>query len=183
MAAFPAYLDTCALFGAYLCDTLLRLAEAETYRPLWSADVLDELVRNLIEHGLAKDSAARRIAEMQRSFPDAEVRGYDNLVQAMTCDNKDRHVLAAAVRGEARALVTFNLKDFPESSTMPYDIAVVSPDDFLLDQLDLYPGPTLGALRAQAAAYASPPMTIDTLLGRLAAAGVRRFASEARRHL
>jgi hypothetical protein len=92
-------------------------------------------------------------------------------------------MLAAAVRGEARVLVTFNLKDFPESSTMPYDIAVVSPDDFLLDQLGLCPGPTLGALRAQAAAYASPPMTIDTLLGRLAAAGVRRFASEARRHL
>jgi hypothetical protein len=36
--AFPAFLDTCTLFGAYLCDTLLRLAEAEAFRPLWSAD-------------------------------------------------------------------------------------------------------------------------------------------------
>ena len=32
--AFPAFLDTCTLFGAYLCDTLLRLAEAEAFRPL-----------------------------------------------------------------------------------------------------------------------------------------------------
>lgn len=37
---FPALLDTCVLYPAYLCDTLLRLAEAEAYRPLWSADIL-----------------------------------------------------------------------------------------------------------------------------------------------
>lgn len=33
--AFPAFLDTCALYGGYLCDTLRRLAEAEVLRPLW----------------------------------------------------------------------------------------------------------------------------------------------------
>ena len=38
MAMFPAFLDTCTLYGAYLCDSLLRLAEAGTYRPLWSAN-------------------------------------------------------------------------------------------------------------------------------------------------
>jgi hypothetical protein len=27
MAMFPAFLDTCTLYGAYLCDSLLRLAE------------------------------------------------------------------------------------------------------------------------------------------------------------
>ncbi len=40
---FPAFLDTCVLYPAYLCDTLLRLADASGYRPLWSADVLTEL--------------------------------------------------------------------------------------------------------------------------------------------
>jgi hypothetical protein len=35
---------------------------------------------------------------MRRAFPDAEVRGYENLVETMTCDPKDGHVLAAAVR-------------------------------------------------------------------------------------
>jgi hypothetical protein len=29
--AFPALLDTCVLYPAYLCDTLLRLAEADSY--------------------------------------------------------------------------------------------------------------------------------------------------------
>lgn len=36
---------------------------------------------------------------------------------------------------------------------------------------------------AAAAAYKSPAMSAEDLLGRLAAAGVPRFASEARRHL
>ena len=48
---FPAFLDTCVRYPAYLCDTLLRLAEATAYRPLWSPDVLTELRRNLIERG------------------------------------------------------------------------------------------------------------------------------------
>lgn len=93
---FPAFLDTCTLYGAYLCDSLLRLAEAGTYRPLWSADVLDELERALVARGLEKKAVTRRIGEIRRAFPDAEVRGYENLVETMTCDPKDRHVLAGS---------------------------------------------------------------------------------------
>lgn len=180
MAAFPAFLDTCAIYCGYLCDTLLRLAEAGSYRPLWSVGVLDELRRNLVGNaGVSDEAAAHRISQMRESFPDAEVRGYESLAESMTCDPKDRHVLAAAVRGGAEVLVT----DFPVAATAPYDIVVVNPDEFLLDQLDLYPGATLAALRAQAASYKSPAMSIEDLLGRLAASGVARFASEARRHL
>jgi predicted nucleic acid-binding protein len=183
MTRFPAFLDTCALYGAYLCDTLLRLAEAETFRPLWSAGVLTELQRNLVERGLPEDAVAHRIAEMNRAFPDAEVHGYEMLTEEMTCDPKDRHVLAAAVRGGAQVLVTFNVSDFPQSSTESYDLVISHPDDFLLDQLDLYPGRTRTSLRHQAASYKSPAMTTEDLLGRLSLAGVSRFASEARRHL
>jgi len=88
MAMFPAFLDTCTLYGAYLCDSLLRLAEAGTYRPLWSADILDELERVLADRGLSADAVKYRIGEMRRAFPDAEVRGYENLVETMTCDPK-----------------------------------------------------------------------------------------------
>ena len=101
MAMFPAFLDTCTLYGAYLCDSLLRLAEAGTYRPLWSADVLDELERALVARGLEQTAVTHRVYEMRRAFPDAEVRGYENLVGRMTCDPKDRHMLAAAVRSDA----------------------------------------------------------------------------------
>ena len=48
-----------------------------------------------------------------RGVPDAEVTGYETLIDGMTNHEKDRHVLAAAVRGNAEVLVTFNLDDFP----------------------------------------------------------------------
>lgn len=50
---------------------------------------------------------------MCRSFPDATVAGYELLVDGMTNDPKDRHVLAAAVRANAEVVVTFNIRDFP----------------------------------------------------------------------
>ena len=70
---FPALLDTCVLYPAYLCDTLLRLAEVSAYRPLWSADILTELRRNLIARAIPADRVDRRITQMKRSFPDALV--------------------------------------------------------------------------------------------------------------
>jgi hypothetical protein len=127
--AFPAFLDTCTLFGGHLCDTLLRLAEGQAFRPLWSAGVLDELDHNLRRIGVKDESVAHRISEMRRVFPDAEVTGYETLIPSMSCQEQDRHVLAAAVRTRAEVLVTFNLKDFPASSTEAYDVEVVHTDD------------------------------------------------------
>lgn len=73
--ALAAFLDTCTLFGEYLCDTLLRLAEEESYRPLWTAGVLEELERNVVQrHRTSEEAIRRRISQMQRAFPDAEVR-------------------------------------------------------------------------------------------------------------
>jgi len=181
--AFTAFLDTCTLFGGYLCDTFLRLAEAETYRPLWSADVLDELHRNLLRRGLAESAVDHRIASMRRAFPDAEVTGYQSLVPGLTCDEKDRHVLAAAIRGNADVLVTFNINDFPASATEPFDLDVIAPDAFLLDQLDLNPAVVIDGLRRQADAYSRPPVSTDELLHRLTAAGVPHFSQDAQLQL
>ena len=44
MARYSAFLDACVLVPIALADTLLRLAEAGLYRPLWSDRVLDEVV-------------------------------------------------------------------------------------------------------------------------------------------
>jgi predicted nucleic acid-binding protein len=179
--AFPALLDTCVLYPAYLCDTLLRLAEAEAYRPLWSADILAELRRNVIDAGIPADRVDRRIVHMRRSFADAMVTGYEPLVDGMTNDPKDRHVLAAAVRANAEVIVTFNVRDFPERALMAYDIAAVHPDDFLLDQLDLRQGLTVDVLERQAASYRREPTTLARLLPLLERTGVPRFAAEVRR--
>jgi predicted nucleic acid-binding protein len=181
--AFPALLDTNVLFSATLNDTLLRLAEEGAFHPLWSADILAELSRALIrEADLSASAAERRVAHMRAAFPTAEVMAYQDLVGVMTCHPKDRHVLAAAIRGDAQVLVTFDLDDFPKESVHAYDLSVVSPDAFLLDQLDLYPAKVGRALVGQMTEATRPPLTMGQLLGRLTRAGVPAFAEEARRH-
>jgi hypothetical protein len=120
---------------------------------------------------------------MSRSFPDALVTGYESLIDGMTNHPKDRHVLAAAVRANAEVLVTFNLTDFPGPALKPYDVDAVHPDEFLLDQLDLYPGVTVEVLRQQAASYRREPTTTSGILMLLERTGVPRFVAEVRRHL
>jgi predicted nucleic acid-binding protein len=179
----PALLDTCVLYPAYLCDTLLRLAEINAYRPLWSADILAELRRNVTKAGIPAQRIDRRIDNMRRAFPDATVTGYEHLVDGMANDPKDRHVLAAAVRAKAEVLITFNLRDFPEPALKPYDLTAAHPDEFLLDRLDLYPARTLDVLEKQAASYRRDPTTVAGLLPLLERTGVPHFAAEVRRHL
>ncbi|MPZ83165.1 MAG: PIN domain-containing protein [Actinophytocola sp.] len=174
--AFPALLDACVLIPIKLTDLLLRLAEANTYRPLWSQDVLDEVERNLPRLDVAPDKAHRRVQQMRDTFPDALVTGYEALIPTMTNHPKDRHVLAAAVRADAAVIVTHNVKDFPSSALLPYDIDAVHPDDFLLDQLDLYPAQTRRCVREQVAACQNPLITVAQLLSTLDKT-VPRFAA------
>lgn len=87
-------------------------------------------------------------------------------------------MLAAALRSNAAALVTFNTSDFPSESTEQFAIEVVEPDEFLLDLLDLNPQAVISELETQAAANRVSPKTLSELLQALAVAGVPRFASE-----
>ncbi len=159
-----AFLDTCVLFKPILCDTLLSSAEDDAFHPLWSNDVLGELERNLIARGIPRTGAARRIEHMRRHFPEAEVTGYDHLIPSLDNQSKDRHVLAAAVRGDAEVLVTENLRDFPADSSRAHAIEVAHQDEFLEDLLDLQPNTILGALARQASRYRRDPRTVEDLL-------------------
>lgn len=177
---FSAMLDTCALYPAHLRDALLRLAERGLYRALWSADIVEELWRNLTE--VVDPSAVDHLlGQMATAFPDAEVVGYRSLIDGLTCDPKDRHVLAAAVRANAGAIVTFNTTDFPDHSVEPYAIEVIHPDTFLLDLLDLAPGAVIDELSRQAAANRQAPRTLSQILDALERGDVPAFADEVRR--
>jgi predicted nucleic acid-binding protein len=156
--SFPAFFDTNVLYGALLNDFILELADRSLFRPLWSKDVLFELAKNLVKHGEDPVLVEKRVGTMERYFADAMVTGYDGLVPTMTNDEKDRHVLAAAVRGGAEVLVTFNTKDFPQDSVEPFDLELVE-------------------------GYDSPAMTVDHFLLALARAGVPKFVDAARAKL
>src|SRR3954447_8506311 len=98
-ATFIVVVDANVLFPLTLRDTVLRAAAAGFYQLRWSAEILDEMERNLVStNTMATDKAARLRATMERYFPDAEVTGYEPLVAGLTNDEKDRHVVAAAVK-------------------------------------------------------------------------------------
>ncbi|WP_225732003.1 MULTISPECIES: PIN domain-containing protein [unclassified Nocardia] len=180
------FIDTCVLYPAHLRDTILRLAEADLIQPLWSAEILFELRRNLCARCDGDDAAAkvdRLISTLKGFFTDALVEGYEDLVERMENHPKDRHVLAAALYGGADVLLTFNLKDFevrPIGEGFP---ELSHPDAFLLDMLDLAPGQVIKLLRRQVAEHKRPPKHIQGLLDVLDRSGVPGFAAEVRRRL
>ena len=80
----------------------------------------------------------RTASLMATAVEDAVVQDYAYLISTLNLpDADDRHVLAAAIVGHADAIVTFNLKDFPEAIITRHAVEVLHPDDFLVAQYDL----------------------------------------------
>ena len=101
---------------------------------------------------------------MKEAFPEAMVYGYEALEPSMTNNSKDRHVLAAAVRGGADVVVTFNLRHFQPEDCSPYDIDVQTPDDFLVHAFHLRPARFQAAVETVVTRNQRPPNTREALL-------------------
>ncbi len=166
----PAFvLDACTLIPIRLATTLLWLAEADLFTPLWTQQILDEVERNLPRvAGMTPRKAAGRVDAMRSGFgAESLVEGYEDLIDSMRCDPKDRHVLAAAVGAEAEAVVTFNLKDFPETSVRPYGVDVIPPEALLLQLLGTAPEVVASTLRAEVSALRRPAQSVSEFLASL----------------
>jgi predicted nucleic acid-binding protein len=185
MALYAAVLDANVLVPSALTDTLLRLAEHGFYRPVWSARILDEVRETVISIRPGGEAGInRRLDAMDSSFEDASVTGWEPVCAGLDLpDEDDRHVLAAAIAGRADCIVTANLKDFPASVLDAHGVEARHPDEFLLDQLALYPRRALDLLEEQASAMKRPPTDLAGLLFSLERAGVPLFVEEARRQL
>lgn len=176
-APFRVVLDANVLYPFTLRDTLLRASAKGLFQAYWSAEILDEVVRNLLLNRVANEEGARHLVEqMTESFPEALVSDYEYLVDSMRTDPKDRHVAAAAVVAGAQVIVTSNLRDFRD---LPEGIEAQPPDEFLCDLLDLDPETMIALLEEQAAALKRPPKTFQELLDGLAKT-VPKFVEEVR---
>jgi hypothetical protein len=100
---------------------------------------------------------------MKDSFPEAMVTGYQELIDAMKNDTNDRHVLAAAVRCGAHAIVSNNKKHFPAEMLQPYDLECITADEFLEHQYHLNPDLFIGKLADQASDIG---WTLDQLISK-----------------
>ncbi|WP_422117879.1 PIN domain-containing protein [Brachybacterium sp. UNK5269] len=162
-------LDACVLIPLRLATTLLWLAEADLFTPLWSEEILDEVEKNLPDvASITAAQAARRVSQMREGFgAEAMVEGYEHLVSTMTNHPKDRHVLAAAVEAEADIIVTDNIRDFPEQAVAPHGITVLRSEDFLLMLLDESPQQVVDTLEREVAAFRKPVTSLPAFLGQL----------------
>ena len=75
--AFVVLYDACVLYPAPLRDLLVRLANTGVVRARWSAAILDECFRNILEHrpDLKPESLQRTRELMTRAVPDCMVIG------------------------------------------------------------------------------------------------------------
>ena len=165
-APFIVVVDANVLFPLTLRDTVLRAAAAGFYMLRWSAEILDEMERNLVSTGtMPAAKAARLRAVMEKHFPEAMTTGHASLVLGLRNGAKDRHVVAAAVMAGAQVIVTSNLRDF---DPLPDGIEAQAPDDFLCNLFDLDPEGFVELLHEQAADLVKPPVAFGELLERLA---------------
>jgi len=163
-----ALLDACVLYPVGLRDTLLSVAQAGAFRPLWSAQILAETRAAIIRSVPDVDPARidRMLADMQAAFPDATVSGYERLVGDMANHPSDRHVLAAAARGYATLVVTWNVRHFPRRACAPHGVCVQTPDQFLTGLFGESPDSVLEALRNQSRRYMAPPISVEEIMRR-----------------
>jgi predicted nucleic acid-binding protein len=174
---FTALLDTCVLWPSLQRDFLLSLAAEGMYRPVWSTAILAELedheTAKLVRRGEHTDKAITRaqflVQQMRSAFDDAVIQGWEGLEGTYGLpDPDDEHVLAAAVVAGAGAIVTHNIKDFPQSK-IPNGTAVISPIEFAANTVELDPLRALDAVAAIAARSGrnGPPVTPDDVLDTL----------------
>ena len=126
-------LDACVLANFSLCDTLLRLAEPpRLFEPKWSEEIIRETTRTLeLKLGWPNSLTAHLEKELHAHFSEAWISGYESLIPRMTNDEKDRHVAAAAVHGEASIIVTLNLRHFKPEHLAPWGVLAQHPQLFL----------------------------------------------------
>jgi len=178
MSRFPvitALLDANVLYPAPLRDYLLHLASPGVYEPIWTAAIQDEWIRNLVKArpdiNSANLEATRR--SMEKAFPGSNVVGYEFLIERLLLpDPDDRHVLAAAIKGEAQVIVTANLKDFPSTALKPYALRAEHPDVFISRHIDRDRQKALKALENQVKALKNPPLSRGKVLENLENTGL-----------
>ncbi len=118
----------------------MELSAERLFRPKWSNTIHEEWIRNLLKKrpDLDRSKLERTREMMNTAIPDCLVEGFEELIKGLKLpDEKDRHVLAAAIHSSCDAIITFNLRHFPVELMGKYDIEVQHPDDFIYHQFGL----------------------------------------------
>jgi predicted nucleic acid-binding protein len=166
MPRLVAALDADVLVPILSCDLLLTAFDLGLYEPVVSNEALVEVERNLIADFPHLDpvSIRRRIGQMRHALE-------DNLVDAGSVDDvpdainpKDRHVIAAALAGEASVVITNDRRLRAETETADVGLLAMSADDFAAHLWELMPDDVDEVIKTLVAKRAKRPVTAGELV-------------------
>jgi len=172
---FTAVYDACVLYPAPLRDFLMWLALSGRFRARWTQQIHREWKRNLLKNrtDLTIEQLDRTSELMDRAIPDACVYDFEDLITGLSLpDTNDRHVLAAAIRCGAGVIVTFNLKDFPDTCLAPYGVEAQHPDEFVENLFHLDQAVVIAAAQRQRQQLKLSPIAVEPFLDLLQRQGL-----------
>jgi hypothetical protein len=181
VANFTVVYDACVLYPAAVRDLVIELARTGLLRAKWTARIHAEWINAAIRNRPELDRARLERASqlMDSAVLDCLVTGFEPLEAGLTSlpDPDDRHVLAAAIHCGAQEIVTFNLRDFPDTALRPYGIKAIHPDTFVEHLLDLNSEAVCEAVRRIRRRLANPPRTVEEMIGNYERHGLAVSAS------
>ena len=167
MSSFTVVYDANVLYPAPLRDLLMHLAMTGQFRARWTERIHDEWIRNVLKNrpDLTHKQLERTKSLMDNHCHDCLVVNYEGLIETLSLpDEDDRHVLAAAIRCSADAIITFNLKDFPTAELVKHGLEAIHPDDFIINNIDLNVAKVLEAVNKHRKSLQNPPHDADSFL-------------------
>jgi hypothetical protein len=177
---FIVIYDACVLYPFTVRDILIELATTGLFQAKWTSQINEEWTRNLLanEPKATQEALDRVVRLMESAVRDCLVEDYHEIIPSLASlplpDLGDAHVIAAAIKARAVAIVTFNLKDFPQEALAKYGIEAIHPDDFLCDVIDLDPVRVLDAVRDTWRRLKKPPRTWPEHLACLEKVGLKQ---------
>jgi hypothetical protein len=149
----------------------------DLYKPKWTDEIQNEWIDNLL---LKREDLERKKLEktkdaMNDAFPDTNVANYQELIAGLSLNDKDDiHVLAAAIRGNANVIITFNLKDFPFAYLKNFAIEPQHPDIFISNIINLRKNEAMEALDNLIKSLRNPQKTKEEVLETLKNCGLKK---------
>ena len=164
----------------------MRLTLTQAIDARWTHLIHDEWTRNAARnHPKSQPAQWQAITALMNLHANRSlVTGFEHSIDDLDLpDANDRHVLAAAIRSRATAIITFNLKDFPEASLQAHGIKAIHPDDFLLELIASDLKLVLRTLKKQRGQLSRPAMTALEFIGQFSKHQLPRSAEVLLNHV
>ncbi|MEM6722350.1 MAG: PIN domain-containing protein [Bacteroidota bacterium] len=156
---------------------LFWFAFYELFTVKWSKHIFDEWENVMLRKGIPREEVTKRLARANLAFPDALVTNYESLIAGLSLpDEKDRHVLAAAIKTNANVIVTNNLKDFPNEYLTNFGLSAKSADNFIADIIDLNHEQAIKAFTKLVLNRTNPNLNAYQVLDNLKKNGLKKSA-------